>query len=292
MLEDSSLSAKNDFIAEAQQTASFQNDAQGTEEDSIEPQDISSEIQEMPDARPADASSENPCCAADPEQLQQSIPADSAAGLGAASGALDSQPPTPHKTPETESAAPSGVTRNAVSSLARRKRLWLWACGVLCAALLIGLAIVPAFKLKNTGKPYVDEDGNRYTIESMSRPAENIPGKAYLRINPTVEISHGDQMDYYLHAFKMYEMNGIELKIDRLETVYFSKKNENAVISCSSKDIAAHGMDPDIPPYGDFTWTGGIPVQKSVYGVGELVHATDANGAKLVFTSYISFPDP
>ena len=69
---------------------------------------------------------------------------------------------------------------------------------------------------------------------------------------------------------------------DRLELIFFAKKNDNAFFVFTADDIKTqYGMTVDIPAYGDWVYTNGLPVQNTVYGVGELVHCTDENGEKL-----------
>ncbi len=57
----------------------------------------------------------------------------------------------------------------------------------------------------------------------------------------------------------------------------------------SAADIRAYGLETDIPAFGEWAWTGGLPVQNTVLGVGVLLRATDANGQALCFTAYIPF---
>ena len=77
------------------------------------------------------------------------------------------------------------------------------------AALLIWLVILPAVQPKAKGSPYISENGEIYTIENMQQPVENISGKAYLMVNPSVQINHGETMDYYIFDFRYHEINGI-----------------------------------------------------------------------------------
>ena len=127
----------------------------------------------------------------------------------------------------------------------------------------------------------------------MQQQAENIPGKAYLIVNPSLQINHGETEDYYIFEFRYHEMNGIALTVDRMEIIYFSRLKKNAFFINTAEDIKnQYGMTVDIPAYGDWSYVTGLPVQDTVYGVGELMHCTDENGEKLTFTSYLSFPDP
>ena len=78
-----------------------------------------------------------------------------------------------------------------------------------------------------------------------------------------------------------------------MEVVFFAKNNrDHLVFTNTQKDIQAqYGLETEIPAHGNFVWTGGLPVQDTVYGVAGLVYTTDENGAKQVFTSYIPFTE-
>lgn len=179
-----------------------------------------------------------------------------------------------------------------ISGMTRKRIIVITAAALTAITLLVWLVILPTLHPKTKGHPYTSSDGGLYTIERMQQHTENIPGKAYLIVNPSVQINHGETMDYYLFEFTYHEMNGIGLTIDRLELIYFSKKNENAFFIFTAEDIKTqYGISVDIPAYGDWVYTNGLPVQDTVYGVGELLHCTDANGEKLTFTSYIPFPE-
>lgn len=288
-LEDSSLLAGSDFIAEAQQTASSLDDSQDNGEGDGQ-QNMPAKGMD-PDARPKGVW-EDAVGSAQDDLLQQDTPANSAARSNAESASVASQDTTGSAAREIEPTLSFGSAGIPASAPARRKWPWVLACSVLCAALLIILVILPAFRPKETAKPYIDENGELYTIQSMSQVAKNDTGKAYLQINPSLEINRGSSTPYYIYTFKYFETNGIAVSIDRMEVIIFAKGRENLVMTYLSKDILAQpGMNPEISPYGDFVWTGGLPVQDTVYGVGELVHTTDENGAKQIFTSYIPFPD-
>ncbi len=186
------------------------------------------------------------------------------------------------------------VSKNAAngSGLSRKKVIPIALAVLVAMALLLWLVIVPALQPKSKGIPYTSADGEVYTMERMQQQAENIPGKAYLIVNPSVQINHGESTDYYLFEFKYHEMNGIALSIDRLELVYFSKLKQNAFFINTAEDIKQqYGMTVDIPAYGDWSYISGLPVQDTAYGVGVLLHCTDENAQKLSFTSYISFPE-
>lgn len=186
---------------------------------------------------------------------------------------------------------PEKKTRT-IGRIAWKRIIPVATAALLTLALLLWLVIVPALQPKSKGIPYTSADGEVYTMERMQQQAENIPGKAYLIVNPSVQINHGETADYYLFEFKYHEMNGIALSIDRLELVYYSKLKKNAFIINTAEDIKQqYGMTVDIPAYGDWSYVSGLPVQDTAYGVGVLLHCTDENAQKLSFTSYISFPE-
>ena len=197
---------------------------------------------------------------------------------------------------DSTSACPSEQTpvkmTRTIGGIAWKRIIPVATAALLAVALLIWLVILPSLQPKSKGRPYTSTSGETYTIERMQQQTENIPGKAYLIVNPSVQINHGETMDYYLFEFSYHEMNGIGLTIDSLELIYFSKKNDNAFFVFTAEDIKTqYGMSVDISAYGDWIYTNGLPVQDTVYGVGELVHCTDENGEKLTFTSYIAFPE-
>ena len=107
-------------------------------------------------------------------------------------------------------------------------------------------------------------------------------------MNPALNVTHGENYDYWMFDFNYHEINGVAFSIDRIEQVTFAKdKNKNAEQIITAADIQAFGMESDIPAYGDWLLSGGFPVQDSILGVGMLMRGTDANGESLVFTAYL-----
>lgn len=157
---------------------------------------------------------------------------------------------------------------------------------LVCAAIITCISLFAGSK--TSPEPY--RSGNEiYTIERFSQDALNDPEKAYLRVNPTLTVNKGENTDYWIFTAEYYEMNGIPLAIDRIEQVYFAKDRENVETIVSAADIAAFGLPTEIPAYGSWSYTGGLPVQDTVYGVGLLLRGTDANGQAVAFTTYIKF---
>ncbi len=138
-------------------------------------------------------------------------------------------------------------------------------------------------------RPYKAPVSERYTAALFMQEAENEAGKAYLRVEPSLNVSPGENYDYWLFTFNYHEINGVPLSVDRVEQVYFAKEKENVEMIVSAADIRAYGLETDIPAFGEWAWTGGLPVQNTVLGVGVLLRATDANGQALCFTAYIPF---
>ena len=161
---------------------------------------------------------------------------------------------------------------------------------VLCVCLLV----VPALMSTTTAKERAYKspvDGATYTITRFQKAADDEKGKAYLLINPALNISHGENYDYWMWNIAYHEMNGIAFSIDRIEQVIFAKEKENVEQIITAADIRAYGMETDIPANGDWSYQGGLPVQDTVSGVGVLLRGTDANGAALAFTAYIPFTE-
>ena len=97
---------------------------------------------------------------------------------------------------------------------------------VLCACLLI----VPALSQKHTAKERAYKspvDGELYTIERFKQETANEAGKAYLIVNPSLNITHGENYDYWMYDIVFHEMNSVAFSVDRVEQVIFAKEKEN-----------------------------------------------------------------
>lgn len=184
-------------------------------------------------------------------------------------------------------AAEEGQTTPAVKR--EKKGLYALIALILCVVLAVGIAVGYSIKTRDKVRPYKNPEGEIFTIDSFKAEAENAAGKAYLTVNPTLTVNHGENYDYWMFTFDYLERNGIALSIDRIEQVYFSKHKENVEMILTAADLRAYGLETEISAYGDFSYTGGLPVQDSVWGVGVLLRCTDENGEKLAFTAYIPF---
>ena len=159
---------------------------------------------------------------------------------------------------------------------------------VLCVCLLA----VPALTGKTTAKERAYKspvDGETYTIARFQQETDNDKGKAFLRVNPSLNINHGENYDYWMWDIAYHEMNGVGLSVDRIEQVIFAKEKENVEQIFTAADLRAYGMTTEISAYGDWSYQGGLPVQDTIIGVGVLLRGTDANGAAVAFTTYIPF---
>ena len=162
-----------------------------------------------------------------------------------------------------------------------------------CAVLLVCLLLLPALTNKTSAKEraYKSPEGEIYTIARFRQEAANEAGKAYLRVNPSLSVSHGDNYDYWMWDVAYHEMNGAGCSIVRMEQVIFAREKENVEQIITAADFQAYGMAIDIPANGDWRYQGGLPVQDTVLGVGLLLRCSDENGAALAFTTYIPFSE-
>ncbi len=194
---------------------------------------------------------------------------------------------------ETAAEPVSGVPAAGISGIIR-KPLAKTIIVIACAAVILTACLIVILCLTSRGsvrERYYKSpvDGGVYTIERFQQETPNEAGKAYLRIVPSLKINPGENYDFWLFDFDYHEMNGISLNIDRIEHVYFSRDKENVEMIYTAADISAFGLPTEIPAYGEWTYSGGLPIQDTVLGVGVLLRGTDANGAALTFTGYISF---
>jgi hypothetical protein len=60
-----------------------------------------------------------------------------------------------------------------------------------------------------------------------------------------------------------------------------------AAAAGEGEDLQAAGLTTEIPAYGEWSYMSGLPVQDTVWGMGELLRCTDENGNSLTFTGYI-----
>lgn len=169
-------------------------------------------------------------------------------------------------------------------------RYLMGAAALIAIIFLAYFLLVPALTNKTTAKERAYKspaDGETYAIERFQQEAKNEAGKAYLRVEPSLTVSHGENYDYWMYDVAYHEMNGVAFSIDRIEQVIFAKEKENVEQIITAADMRAYGLDTDIHAYGDWNYQGGLPVQDTVMGVGVLLRGTDENGAALAFTAYI-----
>lgn len=196
----------------------------------------------------------------------------------------------------TEGAAGSPDGTPAASGSGFRWRLspkTMIALASVIVILIAGILVLPLLTSRKTARERYYKspvDGTVYTIERFQQETSNKAGSAYLRVEPSLRINHGENYDFWMFDFNYLEMNGIPLAVNRVEQVFFSKDKENVELVYSAADLSAYGMQTEIPAYGEWVYSGGLPVQDSVLGVGVLLRCTDANGTALIFTDYIPFP--
>ena len=185
---------------------------------------------------------------------------------------------------------PDETAKEASPAPARRKRKTALIAAIAVLVLALGGLLVWRLTApKASDIFYTDANGVAYTVENFKQPAPREDGKAYLRVDSTLTINSGDTTSFWMFDFTYHELNGIALKVDRIEQVYLTADKRDLQQIITAADLEAYGMTTDIPAFGDWSYQGGLPVQKDMLGVGVLLRCTDANGAPLTFTSFLSF---
>ena len=200
----------------------------------------------------------------------------------------------PEDKPEAaEQAVPVSPAAAAVKGAKIKPAHIIGAAVPVCAVLLVCLLLLPVLTNKTSSKEraYKSPEGEIYTIARFRQEAANEAGKAYLRVDPSLSVSHGDNYDYWMWDVSYHEMNGAGCSIVRMEQVIFAREKENVEQIITAADFQAYGMAIDIPANGDWRYQGGLPVQDTVLGVGLLLRCSDENGAALAFTTYIPFSE-
>lgn len=200
---------------------------------------ISSENDRIPVDEPCDTASSS----ADEESEQTDPPSSEQTG-----------------TPDTH------VTKTAVWISWLKKPL-VWILLVCCVSLGVFLAV-----RSRSSVEYVSDEGTHYTPEYLSQSVPNDPEKPFLHLTPSLEIIHGDGMNFWMYTVKAVEMNNLPITIDRVEEITLTKKGGNRRVF-SKGDLHAMGKDTDIPANGYFTMNGGLPVQDIVLGIGLVINA-------------------
>ncbi len=176
---------------------------------------------------------------------------------------------------ETENLPRDGAAR-------RGKRLWIIlgaaaAVIALCAALL-----VPA--LKSKPQEVLPADG-AITKAFFQQDNSNREGQPFLNIESVLKTQKNDGIDMWLYTLSFHEMNGFPFAIDQLEAHTFVGDRVHSV-EVTRDNIAAQGLATDIPAHGDWSLSGGMPVQDSVSGIGFVLRGTDESGAEQSFVFY------
>ena len=186
-----------------------------------------------------------------------------------------------------EAPAPEVLSEAAAVSAPNQKKLQprtLYGIGI-AVLVIVALFLSWFFFLRSNEKVYSDDTGSKYKIEDFTTPAENVPGKAYLHITPILTITEGENYNYWMYTFKMYELNGVACKVDRVEEFIFGPdKLVHRIYGAG--DIQAYGVSVDIPASGQWEFSGGFPVQ-NILCVCLKVSVTDENNEKLSFVTYM-----
>ena len=199
---------------------------------------------------------------------------ESAEGPASVDGGMSPEQPAPEA-----SGSPAGKSRKLVPVYAAA-----------AALLLCGLLLVLFSLLNRPARSAPDDSGRRYFIADYDTTAPNDPEKAYLSIDKTLTVRHGDGGDFYLINFTLHEDNGVAFSIDRLELVIFSETKADPHVF-SAEDLRVAGLEPDIPAYGFLSIDNGFPTdQNGLLGMSVKAIGTDANGESLIFTSYLPIP--
>lgn len=231
-------------------------------------------------------SMENPGETVDESGADQLSPADESDSLETESEKTITE--AEKKSAPEEQSMPESDRSLEIKRKNRKKISILAGISAACILLLAVLFILPnALGGKKRGNSYTSQDGKVYTIEDFQKKAEKQEGQAYLSVKPVLTVSPGEQRDYWLCNFEYQEKNGIPVTINGLEMVYFSKSKKNMEMIMSAEDLQAAGLTTEIPAYGEWSYMSGLPVQDTVWGMGELLRCTDENGNPLIFTGYI-----
>lgn len=188
----------------------------------------------------------------------------------------------------TDSATEAPQTGDTASQTAnkptRRKQVV-----IIVAAVVLLCACLTALLIHNNRKKPVTfkaENGSVYTVEQFRQDTPREDGKAWLSKEYIVKTQSGDGADMWMYEFLFHEMNGIGFNIDRLEIYTFAGDVVHPQI-LSSEQLAAYEIATRVEPHGDWSFTGGLPVQEKVAGVGMVLTGTDDNGESLSFSNYL-----
>ena len=186
-----------------------------------------------------------------------------------------------------EAAEISSQAAASMKKSARRMRALVIGGAAVALVILLGWLVLPRWLQRDAVSPYESPEGERYPLAFFQQPTENVEGKPYLVITPELTISKGDNVDYWMYEIRFSEMNGFDFTIDRVEQVYFSRSNKNMNLLLGPKDFQAGGLSTQIDAYGEWSYTGGLPVQDAFFGLGVLMRGHDASGEALAFAGYL-----
>ena len=191
---------------------------------------------------------------------------------------------------EESAADPAGDQTKQDQKSKNKKKIMLCAAAAAVAVVVLVLFLIRPWEAKKPVYAYTSPvDGVTYTIEKLQQRAENVPGQAFLRVDTRLSVLQNSDREYWMFDFIYREMNGIALHVDRVESMYIYKNGSMAEYNQTAEDLEKFGMNMQIPANGDWTFTGGQPVQDSAVGIGTILRGTDENGAPLLVTAYIPF---
>ena len=164
----------------------------------------------------------------------------------------------------------------------RNKRFWFV---IACAVVLFAAALVAVAVARGANAP---KPGDGFSADYYRQTTPREDGKAYLVFNNMQWEETGEEQIYTRYAFKMFEKNGVGFSVEHIEVKMRSTRGNVNTATLGAGDLRATGLDPDIPPMGDLTISGGWP-KGEFDKVGMTVYGTDANGEALTFYSLIEW---
>ena len=192
----------------------------------------------------------------------------------AAKGSAPQETQEPQAAPEPQpQAAPKPKTRR-----------WMIACAALAVALCVAVGLW--LHSRHSATVFRDSEGKTYTMEEFKQQTPREEGKGWLTTEKVVKVQQGDGYDLWMYDFKFHEMNGVAMTIDRLEVYTFVGELVYPPIIEGSA-LPDLEIETTIPAGGEWNFTGGMPVQEKVGGVGVRLTTVDDNGTKQVFTDFL-----
>ncbi|MBQ3424554.1 MAG: helix-turn-helix transcriptional regulator [Clostridia bacterium] len=177
---------------------------------------------------------------------------------------------------------PAAPEQEPVSTPGRR----LWWLAV-AAAVLVCLCVALLLYRAHRPTVYTDGEGNRYSPEQFQQLTPREEGKAWLSVETVLRTQHADGMDMWMYEFTFHEMNGVGMTIDRLELDIFVDATVHPRIF-SGEGLSELGLESRIEPGGDWSVSGGMPVQEKVKGVGMVLTGTDDTGQQRTFSDFLA----